>query len=102
MMMRRAFSILVTIFLTMACSHNPYLEQSLTRYQGKDKAWIEKELGAPDAKASRFFGGEKWIYNRIAGGKSGPPLFNFKPNECQTIFYFDKEDRVADTDYSGC
>ncbi len=100
--MRRSLWLLAIGVMASACSHNPYLEQSLTRYQGKDKAWIEKELGTPDVKASRFFGGEKWIYNRIAGGSAGPPLFNFKPNECQTILYFDKDDRVSDTGYSGC
>jgi hypothetical protein len=100
--MQRFCWLFAASLLTVACSHNPYLDQSLTRYLGKDKAWVEKELGAPDAKTSRWFGGEKWVYNRIAGGKSGPPLFNFKPNECQTILYFDKEDRVSDTDYSGC
>ncbi len=85
-----------------ACSHNPYLDASLTRYQGKDKAWIEKELGAPDARSARFFGGEKWTYNRIAGGKGGPPLFNFKATECQMILFFDKDDIIADSSYSGC
>ena len=85
-----------------ACSHNPYLENSLTRYHGKDRAWIEKELGPPDAKTTRFFGGEKWTYNRIAGGKAGPPLFNFKANECQMVLFFDKDETVSDSTYTGC
>lgn len=85
-----------------ACSHNPYLENSLIRYQGKDKVWIEKELGTPDARSSRFFGGEKWTYNRIAGGKAAPPLFNFKATECQMVLFFDKDDIVSDSNYSGC
>ncbi len=85
-----------------ACSHNPYLENSLTRYQGKDKTWIEKELGAPDAKTTRFFGGEKWTYNRIAGGKGGPPLFNFTAHECQMTLFFDKDEMVSDGNHSGC
>ena len=100
--MRASLGILMICLLLTACSHNPYLDASLTRYQGKDQAWIEKELGPPDAKSSRFFGGEKWIYNRIAGGKSGPPLFNFKANECQMILFFDKENMVSDSSYSGC
>lgn len=100
--MRTSRWLLVIWLLAGACSHNPYLDASLTRYKGKDKAWIEKELGAPDAKASRFFGGEKWIYNRIAGGKASPPLFNFKANECQTILFFDKDEIVSDSSYSGC
>ncbi|MDR4471782.1 MAG: hypothetical protein R3B11_03860 [Nitrospira sp.] len=100
--MRRSLGfMMISLFLT-ACSHNPYLDASLTQYQGKDQAWIEKELGPPAAKSSRFFGGEKWIYSRIAGGKSGPPLFNFKANECQMILYFDKENMVSDSSYSGC
>lgn len=70
-----AVSLAFWFFVLTGCSHNPYLDASLTRYQGKDKRWIEKELGAPDAKTSRFFGGEKWMYNRIAGGKTSPPLF---------------------------
>lgn len=100
--MRAPVWLLAVGLLVGACSHNPYLDNSLTRYQGKDRAWIEKELGPPDAKTTRFFGGEKWTYNRIAGGKSGPPLFNFKANECQMILFFDKEDTVSDSTYSGC
>ena len=60
--------------LTACSSSNPYLEASLkpAELQGKDKAWFEKNWGAPDGKAARFFGGETWTYYRIAGGKSGP------------------------------
>lgn len=100
--MRTSASLLAITLLAGSCSHNPYVDASLTRYQGKDRAWIEKELGAPDAKTSRFFGGEKWTYNRIAGGKAGPPLFNFKANECQMILFFDKDETVSDSSYSGC
>jgi hypothetical protein len=100
--MRIAAWLLAIGLLGGACSHNPYLDASLTRYQGKDKTWIEKELGTPDARSARFFGGEKWIYNRIAGGKAGPPLLNFKATECQLILFFDKDDIVSDSDYSGC
>jgi hypothetical protein len=100
--MRISVYFLIVALLAGACSHNPYLDASVTRYQGKDRAWIEKELGAPDAKTTRFFGGEKWTYNRIAGGKAGPPLFNFKANECQLVLFFDKNDTVSDSSYSGC
>lgn len=100
--MRTSVWLLAVALMAADCSHNPYMDASLTRYQGKDRAWIEKELGAPDAKTSRFFGGEKWTYNRIAGGTAGPPLFNFKANECQMILFFDKNDTVSDTNYSGC
>jgi len=102
MHMRASLKISAICLLLTACSHNPYLDATLTRYQGKDQAWIEKELGPPDAKTSRFFGGEKWIYNRIAGGKAGPPLLNFKATECQMILFFDKENMVSDSSYSGC
>lgn len=100
--MRTSVWLLAVALMAAGCSHNPYMDASLTRYEGKDRAWIEKELGAPDAKTSRFFGGEKWTYNRIAGGTAGPPLFNFKANECQMILFFDKNDTVSDTNYSGC
>jgi hypothetical protein len=39
---------------------------------------------------------------RIAGGKSGPPLFNFSPNQCQILLKFDKEEKLSDYSYSGC
>ena len=100
--MRPLFRLLAVVVLTEACSHNPYLDASLTRYQGKDRAWIEKKMGAPDARTSRFFGGEKWTYNRISGGKTGAPLFNFKANECQLILFFNKDETVSDSSYSGC
>ena len=96
------------LFLCLALSScgesNPYLEASLkpAELQGKDKAWFEKNWGAPDGKASRFFGGETWTYYRIAGGTSGPPLFNFDPNQCQITLKFDKENRLSDYTYSGC
>ena len=64
--MRKSAWLIAIALLSGACSHNPYLDASLTRYQGKDRAWIEKELGAPDAKTSRFFGGEKWTYNPVS------------------------------------
>lgn len=100
--MRTSGWLLAMSLIGSACSHNPYLEASLTRYQGKDKAWIEKELGQPDARSARFFGGEKWTYNRIAGGKAAAPLFNFSATECQLVLFFDREDVVADSNYSGC
>lgn len=102
--MRRSVWLMLLALQFVACSHNPYLEASLkpAEFQGKDKAWFEKNWGPPDGKTARFFGGEKWIYYRIAGGKSGPPLFNFSPNECQITLFFDKEDKFTDSSYSGC
>ena len=78
-MQRSAWVLLFSLALTGCGGSNPYLEQSLkpAELQGKDKAWFEKNWGAPSGKATRFFGGETWTYYRIAGGKSGPPLFNF-------------------------
>jgi hypothetical protein len=102
--MRRLNWLLLLSVVFAACSHNPYLEASLepAEFQGKDKAWFEKNWGPPDGKTARFFGGEKWIYHRIAGGKSALPLFNFEPHECQITLFFDKEDRFTDSSYSGC
>lgn len=93
---------ILTLAVMVGCSHNAYLEQSLSGAMGKDKAWVEKQYGNPNTKSTRFFGGESWMYYRIAGGKSSLPLFNFTPNECQITFKFDKEDTVTDYSYSGC
>lgn len=103
-MTRSTLMLLFSVLLFTACSSNPYLEASLkpAELQGKDKAWFEKNWGAPDAKSPRFFGGETWTYYRIAGGKSGPPLFNFSPNQCQIMLKFDKEEKMSDYSYSGC
>jgi hypothetical protein len=103
MMQRSAWMFLICLALT-GCGGNPYLDQSLkpAELQGKDKAWFEKNWGAPSGKASRFFGGETWTYYRIAGGKSGLPFFNFSPNECQITLKFDKEEKLSDSSYSGC
>ena len=103
--MKRFVWLLLFSLIIPACSgKNPYLEASLkpAELQGKDKGWFEKNWGAPDGKASRFFGGETWTYHRIAGGKSGPPFFNFSPNQCQITLKFDKEEKLSDYTYSGC
>ena len=100
--MRLSHWLLAISLVGSACSHNPYLDASLARYQGKEKAWVEKELGQPDARSARFFGGEKWTYHRIAGGKTALPLFNFNAAECQLVLFFDRDDLVSDSNYSGC
>ena len=100
-MMRRAAWALIGLMLA-GCSHNAYLEQSLSGSIGKDKAWVEQQYGAPNARATSFFGKESWTYYRITGGKSGLPLFNFSPNECQITVKFDKDERVSGYNYSGC
>ncbi len=103
--MRRLASLFVLSLAAAGCGGgNPYLDASLkpAELQGKDKAWFEKNWGAPDGKAARFFGGETWTYYRIAGGKSSLPLFNFSPNQCQITLKFDKDDKLSDSSYSGC
>ena len=104
-MMRRWRWVLAGCLFLFSCGgENPYLEQSLkpAELQGKDKAWFAKNWGEPSGKAPRFFGGETWTYYRIAGGNSGPPLFNFKPNQCEITLKFDKEEKLSDYNYSGC
>lgn len=101
----RATSLLtVMIVLLVGCSGNPYLDASLkpAEFEGKDKAWFEKNWGAPSGKSPRFFGGETWTYFRIAGGQSGPPFFNFAPNQCQITLKFDKDEKLSSYTYSGC
>jgi len=103
--MQRLVWLLLFSLITPACSEkNPYLEASLkpAELQGKEKGWFEKNWGPPDGKASRFFGGETWTYNRIAGGQSRAPFFNFSPNQCQITLKFEKDERLSDYSYSGC
>jgi hypothetical protein len=94
----------LTIIMPACSGKNPYLEASLksAELHGKDKRWFEQNWGAPNGKASRFFGGETWTYHRIAGGKSGAPLFNFTPNQCQITLKFDKDETLSDYSYSAC
>ena len=102
-MMRRSVWMLAgCLFLSGCGGNNPYMEQDLRSSEGKDKAWFLKNWGEPSGKATRFFGGETWTYYRIAGGKSGPPLFNFKPNQCEITLKFDKEEKLDDYSYSDC
>ena len=104
-MLRRSAWVLSVCLVLVGCGgSNPYLEQSLkpAELQGKDKTWFVKNWGEPSGKAPRFFGGETWTYYRIAGGQSGPPFFNFKPNQCEITLKFDKEEKLSDYSYSGC
>ncbi len=102
--MLRVRVLLLTALLLGGCGGNPYLEASLepAELQGKDKAWFEENWGPPTGRAPRFFGGETWTYHRIAGGKTGPPFWNFSPNECQVTLKFDEEGKLADYSHSGC
>jgi len=72
--------VLLGLILT-SCGGNPYLDASLdpTEFEGKNQAWFEEKMGKPTAKSARFFGGETWVYSRIAGGKTSFPFFNFSP-----------------------
>ncbi|WP_447975157.1 hypothetical protein [Nitrospira sp. Kam-Ns4a] len=102
--MRRLAGLLLGAALAASCGGNPYLDASLNpaELEGKDKAWFEKNWGPPSGKAPRWFGGETWTYFRIAGGKTGPPFFNFAPNQCQITLKFDKQDKLSSYSYSGC
>ena len=102
--MRWTIAALLAMMLVTGCGGNPYLDASLkpAELEGKDKAWFEKNWGAPSGKSPRFFGGETWTYFRIAGGQSGPPLFNFSPNQCQITLKFGKDDKLSSYSYSGC
>jgi hypothetical protein len=100
----RSVGLVMWLSLLLGCGGNPYLDASLkpAEFEGKDKAWFEKNWGKPSGKATRFFGGESWTYFRIAGGTAGPPLFNFSPNQCQITLKFDKEEKLQSYQYSGC
>lgn len=102
--MKMVRALLVAGLLVAGCGGNPYLEASLqpAEFEGKDQAWFEKNWGTPSGKAPRFFGGETWTYFRISGGKTGLPLFNYTPNECQITLKFDKNDKLSSYSYSGC
>lgn len=102
--MQRLVGLLLVVALMAGCGGNPYLEASLqpAEFEGKDKVWFEKNWGTPTGKAPRFFGGETWTYFRIAGGQSGPPFGNFKPNQCQITLKFGKDDKLSSYSYSGC
>lgn len=104
MMRGRIVGLLLAVIFAAGCGGNPYLEASLNpaELEGKNQAWFEENWGAPSGKSARLFGGEKWTYFRIAGGKTSPPFFNFAPNECQITLKFDKEEKLSSYSYSGC
>ncbi len=94
---------LVGLFFA-GCGGNPYLDASLdpAKFEGKDQAWFEENWGTPNGKSSRFFGGETWVYSRIAGGETRFPFFNFSANQCQIVLDFDKQGKLDDYDYTDC
>lgn len=101
---RQTTGLLLALVLTAGCGGNPYLDASLkpAEFEGKDKAWFEKNWGTPSGKAPRFFGGETWTYFRIAGGQTGPLNFNFAPTQCQITLKFGKDEKLSSYSYSGC
>ncbi len=96
-------ALLIVGVLAGGCGGNPYLDASLepAELEGKSQAWFEDNWGSPSGKAPRFFGGETWTYFRIAGGKTGPPFWNFSPNTCEITLDFDKEGKLSDSSYSS-
>ncbi|MGB0909170.1 MAG: hypothetical protein ACPGYT_02310 [Nitrospirales bacterium] len=104
MIIGRLVSVVLMILLLAACGSNPYLEASLdpAKFQGKDKAWFEDNWGSPSGKSQRFFGGETWVYHRIAGGEKHFPFFNFSPNSCEITLDFDKDEKLDSYDTSDC
>jgi hypothetical protein len=102
--MRLAPSVVIAVVLLAGCGGNPYLDASLkpAELEGKDKSWFETNWGTPTGKSPRFFGGETWTYFRIAGGRSGFPLSNFTPNQCQITLKFDKNEKLNSYKFSGC
>ena len=104
MVMRRWIGMALLGLILAACGGNPYLEASLNpaEFEGRDKAWFEENWGKPNGKSQRFFGGETWVYHRIAGGEKHFPFFNFSPNTCEITLDFDKEDKLDSYDYTDC
>ncbi|TAJ10572.1 MAG: hypothetical protein EPO61_01815 [Nitrospirae bacterium] len=101
--MRGTIGLLLAFALLIGCGGgNPYLDATLkpAEFEGKDKAWFEKNWGDPSGKAPRFFGGETWTYFRIAGSQSG--LFSVSPNQCQITLKFGKDEKLSSYSYSGC
>lgn len=90
--------------LWSGCGGNPYLDATLdpAEFEGKPQSWFEENWGKPSGKSKRFFGGETWIYTRIAGGSTKAPFWNFAPNQCQIELDFDKNNKLDDYSYSGC
>ena len=102
--MRWSMTLLLAVILTAGCGGNPYLDATLkpAEFEGKNKAWFEKNWGPPSGKAPRWFGGEEWIYFRIAGAQSGILGLSNTPTQCQITLKFDQEEKLSSYKYSGC
>ncbi len=96
--------VLLMTLMVSACGGNPYLDASLkpAEMQGKPQSWFEDNWGSPSGKSARFFGGETWVYSRIAGGETRFPFFNFAPNQCMIILDFNQEGILDDYEYTDC
>jgi hypothetical protein len=101
--MVRAAIFLSILWLVVACSSNPFLEQTLkpAAERHESKEWFEKEWGKPSGTSSRFWGGERWTYYRIVGG-SERVLGGLNPYECEIELNFDKEGKLQSYSTSGC
>lgn len=97
--------ILLVLSLTLVgCSRHLKQDASLNsaEFQGKSQAWFIEHWGKPRARAKRFFGGETWVYFRIADGTGSFPFLNFGPAGCRMSLAFDKEGHLEDSLSSGC
>ena len=97
--------ILLVLSLTLVgCSR--YLNQDASlnsaEFHGKSQAWFLEQWGKPRARAKQFFGGETWVYFRIADGTRSFPFLNFGPAGCQVRLAFDKEGLLQDLTSSDC
>ena len=92
------------VLFFVGCGGTSYWDSPLdsAELQGKSQAWFEENWGTPSAKAQRFFGGETWVYFRIAEQKKTFSFFNYESNDCQISLDFDKGGKLEDSGYSGC
>lgn len=74
----------------------------LDEARGKPQAWFEDHWGRPGARSKRLFGGETWVYFRIAGGGSSLSTLTAAPAECQIRLDFTPDGLLEDSAYSGC
>lgn len=87
----------------VGCSHlNQETSLNSAEFHGKSQAWFIEHWGKPRARSKRLFGGETWVYFRIADGTRSFPFLNFGPAGCQMSLAFDTEGNLEDSDSSGC
>ncbi len=86
------------------CGTTPHREAlpDSTALNGKSQAWFHEHWGTPGAKSKRFFGGETWVYFRLAGDQSSLPLADRASTECHIRLDFDREGQLEDSGYAGC